>query len=123
MMAVQPVVTESNFNRVFIVDDDDLFRESLGLNLAEEGYEVVDFANGESALEFMMSGEEAEAVLQDWRMPGLDGLAVLRRMRECRIPTPVLLLHVLRVQISSAPTLTRGTREFRHKPAHIPTTC
>lgn len=53
-MAVQPVVTETNFNRVFIVDDDDLFRESLGLNLAEEGYEVVDFANGESALEFMM---------------------------------------------------------------------
>src|SRR3546814_16550978 len=75
MMAVQPVVTETNFNRVFIVDDDDLFRESLGLNLAEEGYEVVDFANGESALEFMMSGEEAEAVLLDWRMPGLDGLA------------------------------------------------
>src|SRR3546814_4815335 len=68
MMAVQPVVTETNFNRVFIVDDDDLFRESLGLNLAEEGYEVVDFANGESALEFMMSGEEAEAVLLDWRM-------------------------------------------------------
>src|SRR3546814_19389909 len=79
MMAVQPVVTETNFNRVFIVDDDDLFRESLGLNLAEEGYEVVDFANGESALEFMMSGEEAEAVLLAWRMPGRDDLAVLRR--------------------------------------------
>jgi len=96
---VQPVVTETHFNRVFIVDDDDLFRESLGLNLAEEGYEVVDFANGESALEFMMSGEEAEAVLLDWRMPGLDGLAVLRRMRECRIQTPVIFLTVLSDEI------------------------
>src|SRR3546814_16108988 len=84
MMAVQPVVTETNFNRVFIVDDDDLFRESLGLNLAEEDYEVVDFANGESALEFMMSGEEAEEVRLEWRMPGHDGWAVVGRMGTCR---------------------------------------
>ena len=49
-MSLQPTVLESEYTRVVIVDDDDLFRESLGLNLAEEGFEVVDFASGESAL-------------------------------------------------------------------------
>jgi two-component system response regulator ChvI len=120
MMAVQPVVTETNFNRVFIVDDDDLFRESLGLNLAEEGYEVVDFANGESALEFMMSGEEAEAVLLDWRMPGLDGLAVLRRMRECRIQTPVIFLTVLSDEIYEEAALKWGAVDFIDKSRRLP---
>lgn len=120
MMAVQPVVAETTFNRVFIVDDDDLFRESLGLNLAEEGYEVVDFANGESALEFMMSGEEAEAVLLDWRMPGLDGLAVLRRMRECRIQTPVVFLTVLSDEIYEEAALKWGAVDFIDKSRRLP---
>ncbi len=45
-MSPQPVPLNSPQTRIVIVDDDDLFRESLGLNLAEAGFEVVDFAGG-----------------------------------------------------------------------------
>ncbi len=64
---------EAPRTRIALVDDDDLFRESLGLNLAEEGFEVIDFAGGPSVLDYLLSGNHADAVLLDWRMPGLDG--------------------------------------------------
>jgi len=119
-MVAQPVVVERPRFRIAIVDDDDLFRESLGLNLAEEGYEVVDFPNGESALDYLVSGEPAEAVLLDWRMPGLDGLAVLRRMRECRIQTPVIFLTVLSDEIYEEAALKWGAVDFIDKSRRLP---
>jgi two-component system response regulator ChvI len=64
---------EAPRTRIVIVDDDDLFRESLGLNLAEQGFEVVDFPGGQPALDYLLAGNGADAVLLDWRMPGLDG--------------------------------------------------
>ena len=81
-MIAQPSIVDSAQKRVVIVDDDDLFRESLGLNLSEEGYQVVDFDNGEDALTFLLGGQQTDVVLLDWRMPVMDGLGVLRRLRE-----------------------------------------
>ena len=46
-MSPQPLPLETPRTRIVIVDDDDLFRESLGLNLAEQGFEVVDFLRGD----------------------------------------------------------------------------
>ncbi len=114
-MSLHPTVLESNFKRVVIVDDDDLFRESLGLNLAEEGYEVIDFADGESALEYFQSGEAADAVLLDWRMPGIDGLGVLQALREARIETPVVFLTMLGEEIYEEAALKWGAVDFIDK--------
>ena len=68
--------------RVLLVDDDTLFRESLSLNLVDEGYDVASVDGGEAALGQLSRPEEVDAGLLDWRMPGLDGLGVLRLMRE-----------------------------------------
>jgi len=105
---------------VVIVDDDDLFRESLGLNLSEEGYEVVDFPNGESVLEFFDKGNPADAVLLDWRMPGLDGLGVLRRLRETRVETPVIFLTMLSDEIYEEAALKWGAVDFIDKSRRLP---
>lgn len=110
----------SDATRIAIVDDDDLFRESLGLNLAEEGYEVVDFPNGESALEFLLSGEAVDAVLLDWRMPGLDGLGVLRRLREARNEIPVIFLTMLSDEIYEEAALKWGAVDFIDKSRRLP---
>ncbi|RMD63649.1 MAG: DNA-binding response regulator [Alphaproteobacteria bacterium] len=106
--------------RVVIVDDDDLFRESLGLNLAEEGYDVVDFPNGESVLAYFEDGNDADAVLLDWRMPGLDGLGVLRRLREARNPTPVIFLTMLSDDLYEEEALRWGAVDFIDKSRRLP---
>ena len=114
-MALQPTIVEADLRRVVIVDDDDLFRESLGLNLAEEGYEVVDFDCGEDALDYLLTGGEADAVLLDWRMPGIDGLGVLRSLRQRRIETPVIFLTVLSDEIYEEAALKWGAVDFIDK--------
>jgi two-component system response regulator ChvI len=114
-MLTQPKILERECRRVVIVDDDDLFRESLGLNLAEEGYEVVDFDSGEGALDYLLNGEAAHAVLLDWRMPGLDGLGVLRFLRQSHIGTPVIFLTVLSDEIYEEAALQWGAVDFIDK--------
>jgi two-component system response regulator ChvI len=114
-MSLNPTVLEVDYKRVVIVDDDDLFRESLGLNLAEEGFEVVDFPDGESALEYFRAGETADAVLLDWRMPGIDGLGVLRALREARIETPIMFLTMLGEEIYEEAALKWGAVDFIDK--------
>ena len=79
---------------LLLVDDDDLFRESLGLNLVDEGYEVTSFDNGLEALAYL-NGGSADIMLLDWRMPNLSGMDVLRRMRSTGITIPVIFLTVL----------------------------
>ena len=112
-MSLQPTVLESDYTRIVIVDDDDLFRESLGLNLAEEGFEVVDFANGETALDYFQAGEIADAVLLDWRMPGIDGLGVLQALREARVEIPVIFLTVLSDETSWRARTSSGSFSMR----------
>jgi two-component system response regulator ChvI len=108
-------VAELPRRRVAIVDDDDLFRESLGLNLSEEGYEVVEFANGQDALDHFVAGRGADAVLLDWRMPVMDGLATLRRLREAEIAVPVVFLTVLSDDIYEEVALQWGAVDFIDK--------
>jgi DNA-binding NtrC family response regulator len=64
-------------SRVLIVDDEPGLRQSLGLLLADAGYEVVAEANGARALE-RAHAELFDLVLCDVRMPDMDGLAFLR---------------------------------------------
>src|SRR3977135_3059135 len=81
---------------IVLVDDDDLFRESLGLNLVDEGYEVSSFAGGAPALEHFSAGGHADVVLLDWRMPGMNGLQGLRSLGRPGDRHPRVFLTALR---------------------------
>ncbi len=98
-----------------IVDDDPLFRETLAGNLADVGYEVQAWAGGEDFLAALESGIRPELILLDWKMPGLNGIEVLRRMREGQIPLPVIFLTVLSDQIFEEAALLGGAVDFVEK--------
>jgi two-component system response regulator ChvI len=102
------------------VDDDDLFRESLGLNLADEGFEVVSFERGQPAVDWFRQGGAVDIVLLDWRMPKMDGLEVLREMRSAGIDTPVIFLTVLSDQIYEEAALAGGAVDFVEKSRSLP---
>jgi len=77
---------------VALVDDDATFRGLLAANLEDAGFKVRAFDGAGSALEWVAGGGRANAWLLDWRMPGKDGLALLRLLREAGIEAPVLFL-------------------------------
>jgi len=78
--------------RVVLVDDDELFRESLGQNLNDAGFAVRDFGSGEAALEHLLADGADDIVLLDWKMPGMNGIELLRRIRQAGLEAPVIFL-------------------------------
>jgi two-component system response regulator ChvI len=106
--------------RVALVDDDDLFRESLGMNLSDEGFEVVPFDRGHAALDYFADGGEADLILLDWRMPRMDGIETLRQLRARNIEVPVIFLTVLSDQIYEETALTGGALDFVEKSRSLP---
>lgn len=67
-------------DRILVVDDDESIRQIVRLCLTDEGYEVVEAANGEDALE-VLAGTPPNLILLDLRMPVMDGWEFARRYR------------------------------------------
>lgn len=101
--------------RIVVIDDDDLFRESVAQNLLDAGYEVRTFADGPSALESLNGDADADLVLLDWKMPGMNGIEVLRHLREAPMAVPVIFLTVLTEQIYEEAALLGGAVDFIEK--------
>ncbi len=82
---------EDSGHKVLIVDDDADWREFLKLCLEELGYETIEAANGQEALE-SMARQRCGVMLLDLNMPGMNGFEVLERMpRNGNTPRVVFL--------------------------------
>src|SRR5256884_9534891 len=77
--------------RILVVDDEAPVREVLTEYFATEGYAVEAAGSGVEALTAIRGGR-ADLVLLDVRMPGLDGVQVLRRIRELDERGPVIMV-------------------------------
>lgn len=102
-------------HRLLVVDDDPLFRESLIETLEDDGYEVAEFGAGQPALDYLTSGGAADLVVLDWHMPGMNGIQLLRAMRDAGVGVPVVFLTVLSDQIYEEAALDHGAVDFVEK--------
>ncbi|WP_292936191.1 sigma-70 family RNA polymerase sigma factor [Noviherbaspirillum sp.] len=76
---------------VFIVDDDQSVRDALGLLLSVQGYPITLFADAESCLAAYRADWRG-CILIDIRMPGIDGLALQKRLLETGSTLPVIVM-------------------------------
>ena len=98
--------------RVIIVDDHALFRSGLRELLTHRGIEVADaMGDGEEGIR-MAACMEPDIILLDIRMPKLDGLAVLKKLRELGIDTPVAMLSTSREEWDVARSLRYGAQGY-----------
>jgi two-component system response regulator MtrA len=74
--------------RVLLVEDDERIRQALGLALADEGYDVVETATGEEALDLV--DPDLDVVLLDLMLPGIDGIEVCSTLRS-RGDLPIII--------------------------------
>src|SRR5258708_6097440 len=82
-----------HLGRVLVVDDDPAMRRTCGRVLALEGWGVVEAESGAAALETLATSKAMfDCVLSDVNMPGLDGFALVAKVREIDDDIPVLLM-------------------------------
>ena len=67
--------------KILLVDDEEGIRKVLGISLADGGYEVMTAENGEQALEIFRN-TLPPIVLTDIKMPGMDGITLLRKIKQ-----------------------------------------
>lgn len=77
--------------RILVVDDEEGIRFLYKEELEEEGYDVVLASNGDEALEVLNTDNAINMVLLDIKMPGKDGVEVLRMVKEKYEGIPVIL--------------------------------
>jgi two-component system response regulator PilR (NtrC family) len=77
--------------RILIADDEAAIANGLSAILADAGYEVEVAADGQKALE-QLQNERFGVVLADLKMPKLDGIALLKSIRERKIPTEFVMI-------------------------------
>jgi len=77
--------------RVLVVDDEPAFRTGLVRSLRANGLQAESAASGEDALH-ELGRHDYDVVLLDVKMPGLDGVAVLKTIRRLEFPVSVIML-------------------------------
>jgi two-component system, OmpR family, response regulator len=100
--------------RVLVVEDDPDLQRVVAATLREDGYAVDTAAEGEDAL-FKARAWEYDAVVLDVMLPGIDGWAVLRGLREVK-RTPVLMLTARDTVADRVRGLNSGADDYLVKP-------
>jgi two-component system response regulator AtoC len=101
--------------RILVVDDEKLIRWSLKKNLADAGYEVLEAADGQQALE-VLDQEGADLMLLDVRMPKKDGLEVLAHMVAHYSEIPIILMTAFSSVEGAVDAMKRGAFDYLVKP-------
>jgi two-component system, OmpR family, alkaline phosphatase synthesis response regulator PhoP len=110
--------TPEGASRVLVVEDDPHLAAGVMENLRAEGYEVAAAGDGGQALEWLRANRCALVVL-DVMLPGVDGLAVCRTMRDEGNSTPVLFLTARGDPADRVRGLEAGGDDYLSKPFHL----
>lgn len=101
--------------RILLAEDERELREALSAILKHSGYSVDSVDNGEDALSYLTTGIYDGAIL-DIMMPRLDGISVLKKIREAHLDTPVLILTAKTEIDDKVKGLDAGADDYLTKP-------
>jgi len=78
-------------SKILLVDDEEDIREILGISLADMGYEVLTAENGADGLRIFNEAQPS-IVLTDIKMPGMDGIELLQKIKQEASETEVIMI-------------------------------
>ena len=102
-------------SRILVIDDEAAIRDSLKMTLEYEGYEFVGAATGQEGLS-LAERETPDLVLLDVKMPGMDGLEVLDRLRAMNDALPVVVISGHGTISTAVEATKKGAFDFVEKP-------
>src|SRR5262245_60413596 len=112
---VQRTEKQTAGGRILIADDEAAIANGLSAILHDAGYEVEVAADGQKALE-RLSNERFGVVLADLKMPKLDGIALLKAIRERKIPTEFVMITGQGSTEMAIEAMKEGAADYIEKP-------
>jgi len=107
--------SNSNGNHILVVDDERLVRDSLGELLTLSGYTVSTAASGNEALN-LLKDYTADIVIADVKMPEMDGIQLLKKIKTILPGTPVILISGYGSIESAVEAMKEGAYDYITKP-------
>jgi two-component system, OmpR family, alkaline phosphatase synthesis response regulator PhoP len=104
--------------RILIIEDEFHIAEGLRLNLLLQGYEVDLAIDGLSGL-YAYKTEQPDLIVLDIMLPGMDGLSVLKKIREENERIPVLILSAKNASDDKVKGLSFGVDDYMTKPFNL----
>src|SRR5262245_7646617 len=101
--------------RILVIDDEGAIRDSLKMTLEYNGYEFIGAATGPEGLS-LAEREAPDVVLLDIKMPGMDGMDVLSRLRSMNEGVPVVMISGHGTTSTAVDAIKRGAIDFLDKP-------
>jgi excisionase family DNA binding protein len=106
-------------SRVLVVDDESSIRELLQKTLALAEYEVDTAPDGRAALERLRLGHY-DLLIADLKMPGMDGLTLIREARRLKADLPVIIITGFSTESSAIEAVNLGVAGYLTKPFRVP---
>jgi len=105
-------------SRILVVDDELSMRDFLSIMLKKEGHEVVAAENGGSALKVIQS-EIFDLLITDIKMPGVDGMEVLKTVKEVSPETVVIMITAFATTGTAVEAMKLGAYDYITKPFKV----
>ena len=100
--------------RIVVVDDEPALRDAVTYSLRSEGYDVAAVADGEAALDLVVT-DPPDVVVLDVMLPGLSGVEVCRRLRDAG-DIPIVMLTARDAEVDRVIGLDAGADDYVTKP-------
>ncbi|WP_321532034.1 sigma-54 dependent transcriptional regulator [uncultured Desulfuromonas sp.] len=101
--------------RILVVDDEQSMREFLSIMLSREGYQVELASDGQHACQ-LIDKTVYDLILSDIRMPNLDGLSLLARVKEQGTDTTVIMMTAFSTTEQAVEAMKQGAYDYLTKP-------
>jgi len=102
-------------SRILVIDDESAIRDSLRMTLEYEGYEFLGAATGQEGLA-LAERDAPDLVLLDVKMPGMDGIDVLERLRSLNDQLPIVVISGHGTISTAVEATKKGAWDFIEKP-------
>ncbi len=105
-------------SRIMVIDDEKIVGDMAKLSLEQEGYSVETFLNAEPALKRLQE-EKFDVVVTDYKMKGIDGMEVLKAVKDKYPKTQVIMITAFANLDAAIEALRRDVHDFFPKPVKI----